>query len=338
MTTILVTGGVGFIGTNLVESLTCLYDKVIVVDLVNESWQQKNCHALSCYSNVHIKQMDITDRQAVLSLFEEYLPDWVLHLAAETHVDKSIADPALFLSSNIWGTFHLVDMAATYCQRKGCPNDFRFYYCSTDEVYGSLGTEGSFHEMLPLHPNNPYSATKAAGEHLLTAWANTFGLPFLISRCSNNYGQYQGTDKFVPLTIHRCLSKQPILIHGDGSNIRNWLYVKDHVKAISAVMKHGVPGEVYNIGAGTESELTNLTMAEMICDTVDEVQGHPQGMSRQLITFVQDRPGNDKCYSIDSTKLHECSGWQPETPLIKGLRTTVEWYVKNSKADLNKGA
>ena len=261
MTTVFVTGGVGFIGTNLVENLASLYDEIIVVDLVNESWHQMNCRALSCHANVCIKQMDITDREAIFSLFAEYSPAWILHLAAETHVDKSIADPRPFLSTNIMGTFHLADVAATYWRQKGEPGDFRFYYCSTDEVYGSLGTEGSFHEMLPLHPNNPYSATKAGGEHILTAWANTFGLPFLISRCSNNYGPYQGSDKFVPLTIHRCLSKQPVLIHGDGGNIRDWLFVKDHVKAISAVMKHGVPGEVYNIGAGV---LAVATYAENI--------------------------------------------------------------------------
>jgi dTDP-glucose 4,6-dehydratase len=243
----------------------------------------------------------------------------------------------LFLSSNIVGTFHLVDVTTAYWHRKGQPNDFRFYYCSTDEVYGSLGAEGSFHEMLPLHPNNPYSATKAAGEHFITAWANTFGLPFLISRCSNNYGPYQGTDKFVPLTIYRCLSGQPVLIHGDGSNIRDWLYVKDHVKAIIAVMKHGIPGEIYNIGAGLKSEFSNLAMAEMICDMVDEILGRSQGTSKLLITFVQDRPGNDQRYSMNSAKLYECSSWQPKTQLNDGLRTTVEWYVKNRKADLNQG-
>ena len=238
MTTILVTGGAGFIGTNLVESLAESYDKIIVIDLADEPWNQENCHALSCHANVLVKQTDITDRAVITPFFEEYLPHWVLHLAAETHVDKSIADPQLFLSTNILGTFHLVDIAATYWRRNGRPDDFRFYYCSTDEVYGSLGAEDSFHETLPFHPNNPYSATKAAGEHLLTAWANTFGLPFLISRCSNNYGPYQGPDKFVPLTIQRCLSGQSVLIHGDGSNMRDWLYVKDHVKAIAALMKY----------------------------------------------------------------------------------------------------
>ena len=333
MTTVFVTGGAGFIGTNLVESLACSHNRIIVADLACEEWNLENCRILSRHSNVQFLQADITNREAMKEIFEEYSPHWVLHLAAETHVDKSIADPQLFLSSNIWGTFHLVDLAANYWRQNDRPDDFRFYYCSTDEVYGSLGAEGAFHEMLPLHPNNPYSATKAAGEHMITAWANTFGLPFLISRCSNNYGPHQGPDKFVPLTIQRCLSGQPVLIHGDGCNIRDWLYVKDHVKAIIAVMNQGVPGEIYNIGAGAESELTNLVMAEMICDMVDEILGHTHGTSRQLVTFTQDRPGNDKRYSMNTTKLRRCGGWRPETPLHEGLYATIQWYIKNIKTD-----
>ncbi|MCL2119793.1 MAG: dTDP-glucose 4,6-dehydratase [Planctomycetaceae bacterium] len=329
MKTILITGGAGFIGTNLVRHLAGQETELIVVDHVCETWNRKNFCDLAEYLQVRMYAFDLCDRTRLAVIFDKHDPEWVMHLAAESHVDKSIAFPDAFVSSNVQGTMALLETAMTHWKRNGQPNDFRFHYCSTDEVYGSLGTVGVFHEVLPLHPNNPYSATKAAGEHLVTAWANSSGLPVIITRSSNNYGPCQGPDKFIPLTIRRCLKGEPVLIHGTGQNIRDWIHVDDHVRAIHAALERSEVGEVYNIGGGPDSERSNLEMAETICDLVDEMLGHEKHASRNTITFVTDRPGNDLRYAMDTSKFYHQTGWKPEISLEIGLRDTVQWYIEN---------
>jgi dTDP-glucose 4,6-dehydratase len=327
MKTILITGGAGFIGTNLVRDFTGRGYGILVIDKAGGTWNRKNFCELAESMSVRLFSVNLCDRERLTSIFAEYSPNWVLHLAAESHVDKSIADPVKFLKSNIEGTYTLLDVACRHWISRGCLKDFRFHYCSTDEVYGSLGPVGSFHEQLPLHPNNPYSATKAAGEHLVTAWSNTYHLPVVITRCSNNYGAFQGPDKFIPLTIGRCLRREPILIHGNGQNIRDWVYVSDHVRALQSVLENGLPGEVYNIGGGANSERTNLEIAEMICDCVDELRDGTS--SRDLITFTEDRPGNDRRYSMATQKIYQQTAWMPEMPLETGIRDTVRWYAEH---------
>ena len=332
MRKILVTGGAGFIGTHLVRHLAGQGCELIVIDHVRETWNRKNFCDLTEDLHVRMYAFDLCDRTRLTTIFDKHAPEWVTHLAAESHVDKSIAFPEAFVSSNIQGTMALLETATAYWNRNGQPKDFRFHYCSTDEVYGSLGPVGAFHETLPLHPNNPYSATKAAGEHLVTAWANTYGLPTIITRSSNNYGSYQGPDKFVPLTIGRCLKGDAVLIHGTGMNVRDWVHVHDHVRAIQAVLERGEDGEVYNVGGGSDSERTNLEIAETICDLADEILGREQHTSRNKITFVEDRPGNDLRYAMDTSKLYHQTGWKPEISLETGLRDTVKWYIENNNA------
>jgi len=332
MKRILITGGAGFIGTNLVHHLAGQETELIVVDHARETWNRKNFCELTEHLHVRMYAFDLCDRSRLAAVFDKHTPDWVLHLAAESHVDKSIAFPDAFVSSNIQGTMSLLETATAYWNRNGQSNDFRFHYCSTDEVYGSLGPVGAFHETLPLHPNNPYSATKAAGEHLVTAWANTYGLPVIITRSSNNYGPCQGPDKFIPLTIGRCLKGESVQVHGTGQNIRDWIHVDDHVRAIHAVLERGEIGAVYNIGGGSGSERTNFEIAEAICDFVDEVLGRKRHTSRSQITYVADRPGNDLRYAMDTSKLYHQTGWQPEISLETGLRDTVKWYIENNNS------
>jgi len=330
MKRILITGGAGFIGTNLVRHLAGQGFELTVIDHVREAWNRKNFCDLTVQLHVRMLSFDLCDRTQLAAVFEKYSPCMVTHLAAESHVDKSIAFPEAFVSSNIQGTMSLLETTTAYWKRSGESNDFRFHYCSTDEVYGSLGPVGTFHETLPLHPNNPYSATKAAGEHLTTAWANTYGLPAIITRSSNNYGPCQGPDKFVPLTIGRCLKGEPVLIHGTGQNVRDWIHVNDHVRAIQAILECGKVGEVYNIGGGADSERTNLEIAETICDLADEIIGREKHSSRNRITFVADRPGNDLRYAMDTSKLYHQTGWKPEISLENGLPDTVKWYIENN--------
>lgn len=329
MKKILITGGAGFIGTNLVKHLASRDFEITVVDRADELWNRQNFCDLAKNLNVRMRAMNLDDETGLETLLDDFFPDWVLHLAAESHVDKSIADPAAFLKSNVEGTYVLLKAIHRAWQRNGSPKDFRFHYCSTDEVYGSLGPTGSFVETMPIHPNNPYSATKAAGEHLVTAWSNTCNLPILITRCSNNYGPWQGPDKFIPLTVGRCLRKEPILIHGSGENVRDWLHVEDHVRAIQAVLEHGTLGEVYNIGGGPNSECTNLEMAERICHVVSELQGTPVDDRLKHITLTRDRPGNDFRYSMNSTKLQNATGWKPTVSLETGIKSTVDWYIRH---------
>lgn len=331
MKKILITGGAGFIGTNLVKHLRKQNFEVTVIDRVEETWNRQNFCDLAKYLNIRLVVMDLLDANGLSALFDDYFPDWVLHLAAESHVDKSIANPSAFLSSNVEGTSVLLHSVLRAWQKNGNPDKFRFHYCSTDEVYGALGATGSFVESMPIHPNNPYSATKAAGEHMVTAWANTCKLPVLITRCSNNYGPWQGPDKFIPLTIGRCLRKAPILIHGNGENVRDWLHVDDHVRGIQAVLERGTPGEIYNIGGETSSECTNLEMAKQICQIVADMKGTSIREELKRITFIEDRPGNDFRYSINSSKLQNETAWKPTVALKNGIKSTVDWYIQHQE-------
>jgi dTDP-glucose 4,6-dehydratase len=325
--TILVTGGGGFIGRNLVGYFYGLGVRVILVDPAREQWNQENLAGLP-QDRIHVYRNEIGKTQAITELLKKYMPQSVLHLAAESHVDKSIASPELFLKTNVDETYRLLEAVTCYWNDRDCPQDFRFHYCSTDEVYGSIKT-GSFHEVQTLHPNNPYSATKAAGEHLVTAWNNTYGLPIVITRSSNNYGMFQGPDKFIPLTIGRCLRREPVLIHGTGQNVRDWIHVSDHVRGIHQAIQFGHVGEIYNIGGGKKSERTNIEIAEMICDFIDQERHERVGTSRELITLTNNRPGNDLRYSMNTTKLQLQTGWKPIVKLKAGLRETVKWYVNN---------
>jgi len=325
---VFVTGGAGFIGSHLVEALIEQGEFVVVIDTAKEPWQKNNRKRLEEKSNLQFFSLDIRDRQSLLKRLLQWKPYRIFHLAAESHVDKSIADPVLFLECNIRGTAVLLEAVTEYREIHQ-PNNFRFHYCSTDEVYGSI-ENGSFQETFPLHPNNPYSASKAAGEHFVTAWSNTHELPVILTRSSNNYGTHQGPDKFIPLTIGRCLRREPVLIHGDGQNIRDWIHVRDHSQGILHAVNKGRMGEVYNVGGGTDSEKTNLQMAELICDCIDDLRSDPAGTSRKLICFVEDRPGNDLRYSMNTLKLQQETRWQTTIPFEVGLMETVKWYLNNN--------
>lgn len=325
---VFVTGGTGFIGTHLVEDLLDQGEFVVVVDLGQESWQKQNRKRLENNPNVKFYTLDIRDRQSLLEKLFQSKPHRIFHLAAESHVDKSITDPALFFESNVRGTVALLEAVTNYWHTTR-PKSFRFHYCSTDEVYGSI-EKGSFRETFPIHPNNPYSASKAAGEHFVTAWANTHKLPVIITRSSNNYGTHQGPDKFIPLTIGRCLRREPVLLHGNGQNVRDWIHVRDHCQAILHAVNHGRLGEVYNIGGGLSSEKSNLQIVEFLCDCVDELRDDPIMTSRKLIQFVEDRPGNDFRYSMDALKLQQETRWQTTIPFEVGLMETVKWYLDNN--------
>jgi dTDP-glucose 4,6-dehydratase len=275
-------------------------------------------------------QGDIADAALMRALLAEVRPDAVLNLAAETHVDRSIDAAADFIRTNIDGTFVLLEEARRYCdgltpERRAA---FRLLHVSTDEVFGTLGPTGSFSETTPYDPSSPYAASKAASDHLVRAWGRTYGLPVLITNCSNNYGPYQFPEKLVPLMILRALKGEPLPVYGKGLNIRDWLYVEDHAEALIAVLTRAEPGSTYNIGAACERR--NIDMVEAVCDLVDELAGpHASGKRRALITFVEDRPGHDARYAIDATRARKELGWQPTHDLASGLRRTVQWYLDN---------
>jgi dTDP-glucose 4,6-dehydratase len=275
---------------------------------------------------------DICDRAAVASVLDEYRPAAVLHLAAESHVDRSIDGPAAFVETNVGGTFTLLEAARQYWSK--LPGDeqqrFRFLHISTDEVYGSLGKEGYFTETTPYSPNSPYSASKAASDHFVRAYFHTYGLPTLITNCSNNYGPYQFPEKLIPLMILNALEGKALPVYGDGQNIRDWLFVEDHVTALCTVLRRGLPGQVYNIGGNCER--TNLQVVQAICATVDRLRpGLPHAPSANLISFVRDRPGHDRRYAIDAGKIRRELGWQPAQDFESGLERTVRWYLDNSR-------
>lgn len=329
MRRLLITGGAGFIGSALVRHLVRHTEYAILnVDALTYAGNLESLEDIPSSERYQFAQADICNADAVSGLFETFKPDAVMHLAAESHVDRSIDGPAAFIQTNIVGTYTLLEAARAYWEAldKKAKQQFRFHHISTDEVYGSLGNEGLFHETSPYQPNSPYSASKASSDHLVNAWHHTYGLPVLITNCSNNYGPYQFPEKLIPLVILNALEGKPLPIYGAGDNVRDWLYVEDHVTALLRVLEQGEVGETYNIGG--HNEKTNLEVVKQICALLDElVPGSNYAPHEKLITFVKDRPGHDMRYAIDATKIDESLGWKPAETFDTGLRKTVQWYL-----------
>ena len=323
----LVTGGAGFIGSELVRQLVGAGEAVVNVDKLTYAGSLANLRDLPASGSHCFVQSDIGDAQRMLEVFREHRPRTVYHLAAETHVDRSIDGPQAFVATNVVGTATLLEAARRYVREAGrdAPQ-FRFVHVSTDEVYGELGSDGRFTEASPYAPNSPYSATKAGADHLARAWQRTYGLPVIVSNCSNNYGPRQFPEKLIPLTILKALAVEALPVYGDGSNVRDWLHVEDHAEGLITLVDRGRPGERYNFGG--ESERTNLAVVEQICATLDRVRPTARPR-RKLISFVTDRPGHDQRYAIDATKAHRELGWKPRRHFEAGLEHTVHWYLDN---------
>lgn len=324
----LVTGGCGFIGTNFIRYLLEESDfsgRVVNVDKLTYAGNPENLADIeeSFPERYVFIKADICDRESMAHIFNDYEIDTICHFAAESHVDRSIVRPDAFIQTNVVGTFSLLQLAKSNQDRLQL-----FHHISTDEVFGSLGKEGFFTEETPYKPNSPYSASKAASDHLVRAYYETYGLPITISNCSNNYGPYQFPEKLLPLMILNALEGKPLPVYGDGMNVRDWLYVRDHCTAIWTIMKQGKRGETYNIGG--DNEMENIKVVEMVCDILDKIQdGEDNRSRRELITFVKDRPGHDRRYAIDFAKLKRELGWVPEESFETGIRITIQWYLDN---------
>jgi dTDP-glucose 4,6-dehydratase len=330
--TILVTGGAGFIGSNFVHAWLAQHDEVLVnLDKLTYAGNLRNLHALAGDSRHHFVQGDIGDTTLVSQLLATHQPRAVLHFAAESHVDRSIHGPMDFIQTNVVGTFQLLESVRAYWSGLDDQSRqaFRFLHVSTDEVYGSLAQAApAFSETHPYEPNSPYSASKAASDHLVRAWHHTYGLPVLTTNCSNNYGPYHFPEKLIPLVIHNALAGKPLPIYGDGQQVRDWLYVEDHCKAIMRVLKDGRLGETYNVGGWNEKP--NIEVVRTLCALLDELQPRADGQSYATqMTFVKDRPGHDRRYAIDARKLERELGWRPEETFETGLRKTVQWYLRH---------
>jgi len=327
----IVTGGAGFIGSALVRHLIAnTRHTVMMVDKLTYAANLDSLAAVSTSPRYQFEQVDICDADAVDRVVQSFKPDVIMHLAAESHVDRSIDGPAEFIETNVCGTFALLDVALRYFRSlaPGARDSFRFHHISTDEVFGSLGADGYFHEDSPYQPNSPYSASKAASDHLVRAWHHTFGLPVVMSNCSNNYGSYQFPEKLIPLTILNCLEGKPLPVYGTGENVRDWLYVDDHVNALMLVAERGAPGRSYNVGGN--NEWTNIAVVKAICALMDEFAPDPKiGKRESLISFVTDRPGHDMRYAIDASRIGKELGWTPRETMETGLRKTVQWYLDN---------
>ncbi|GAB5517438.1 dTDP-glucose 4,6-dehydratase [Rhodopirellula baltica] len=360
---ILITGGAGFIGSNLVRLALAEGHHVLNVDALTYAGNLASLTDVASDPRYQFAQVDITDATAVGEAVSGFQPDAVMHLAAESHVDRSIDGPGQFIQTNVIGTFHLLQASLEY--HRSLPAEraarFRFLHVSTDEVYGSLGETGLFTETTPYDPHSPYSASKASSDHLARAWQDTYGLPVLVTNCSNNYGPYQFPEKLIPVVILKCLRGEPIPVYGKGENIRDWLYVEDHCRALLSVVQRGTPGETYNIGGNNEQR--NIDLVHLICDLMDELRPHselhpPSGRVEQsegrapqhnsprpvsgrgaggegptahssLITFVTDRPGHDLRYAIDASKIKRELGWEPQENFESGFCKTVQWYLDN---------
>lgn len=328
---ILVTGGAGFIGSAVVRQLITETDaEVCNVDKLTYAGNLASLGEARVSARHHFRRVDICDAQAMADIFREFRPGAVMHLAAESHVDRSIDGPAEFIQTNVVGTFILIDTATTYW--RGLNNiekqNFRFHHVSTDEVFGALGSEGKFTESTPYDPRSPYSASKASSDHLVRAWHHTHGLPVVITNCSNNYGPFHFPEKLIPLVILKAISGQALPVYGDGSNIRDWLHVEDHARALRLVLNSGTAGETYCIGGN--SERTNLQVVHAICDELDAVRPRADQKSyREQIKFVRDRPGHDFRYAIDTSKIVRGLGWQPRENFESGIAKTVRWYLGN---------
>ena len=331
MKTIFVTGGAGFIGSALIRQLIPHSDwRIVNIDKLTYAGNLESLAEFADHPRNVFSRSDICDRVAMDELFIDYQPSGVIHLAAESHVDRSIHGPGDFIHTNITGTYTLLEAARAYWTslEDGAKADFRFHHVSTDEVFGSLGDSGLFVETNPSPPNSPYSASKAASDHLVRAWHHTYGLPTVITNCSNKYGPCQFPEKLIPLMIHNAVSDKPLPIYGKGDNVRDWLYVDDHAQALRLVFEHGVPGETYNIGG--HNEKTNLEVVDGLCALLDELKPRPDGRSyRDQKVSVADRPGHDKRYAIDATKIERELGWTPLETFESGMRKTVKWYLDN---------
>jgi len=279
------------------------------------------------HPNYAFEQVDIRDRAALEAVFAKHTPDAVMHLAAESHVDRSIDGPADFIETNVNGTFNMLEAARSYWQAHGKPEGFRFHHISTDEVFGSLGPTGMFTEDTPYDPRSPYSASKASSDHLVRAWHETYGLPVVVTNCSNNYGPFHFPEKLIPVVILNALAERPLPIYGDGGNIRDWLYVEDHADALLLVLEKSELGRSYNIGG--ENERTNLELVKTLCEILDRLQPRDGGSYADLITFVTDRPGHDARYAIDPSRIRDELGWRPSVTVEEGLEKTVQWYLEN---------
>lgn len=327
---IIVTGGAGFIGSALIRFLIRETDcEVCNLDKLTYAGNPESLKEVSDSERYRFERLDICDAAGVSGLFAEFRPNAVMHLAAESHVDRSIDKPLEFVQTNVMGTANLLQCALTYWQTlpETRKRSFRFQHISTDEVYGSLGREGLFEETTPYDPKSPYSASKAASDHLVRAWGHTFGLPVLLSNCSNNYGPCHFPEKLIPLVILNALDGKALPIYGKGDNIRDWLYVEDHARALWLINRRGIPGETYNIGG--RNEHTNLEVVQTICRILDELRPKASGSYADQITFVADRPGHDRRYAINADKLRRELGWEPKEDFDSGIRHTVEWYLNN---------
>ena len=327
---LLVTGGAGFIGSAVVRLAIQRGHQVVNLDALTYAACLENVASVVGSPSYAFEQVDIRNRAALDTVFEFHRPDAVMHLAAESHVDRSIDGPGDFIETNITGTFNMLEASRTYWMQAGCPDRFRFHHISTDEVYGSLSADPAvmFTEETAYDPRSPYSASKAASDHLVRAWSETYGLPVVLTNCSNNYGPYHFPEKLIPVMILNALAGKALPIYGDGSNVRDWLYVEDHADALLLVVQQGALGRTYNIGG--ENERSNLELVETLCAILDRKRPREDGKSyKDQITFVTDRPGHDARYAIDPTRIRQELGWRPSMTVDKGLERTVQWYLDN---------
>ena len=327
--TIMITGGAGFIGSHVVRLFVNKYPEYLIVNLDALTYvgNLANLKDLASSPNYKFEKGDITDGEKMQALFTQYKFDGVIHLAAESHVDRSILDPLAFVRTNVMGTATLLN--ACYANWKGSLDGKLFYHVSTDEVYGSLGAEGFFTEETPYDPRSPYSASKASSDHFVMAWYHTYGLPVVLSNCSNNYGSHHFPEKLIPLMINNILNKRSLPVYGKGENVRDWLYVNDHARAIDTIFHTGKTGDKYNIGGFNEWK--NIDIVHLLCGIMDTKLNRTSGESASLITYVKDRPGHDLRYAIDATKLNKELGWTPSLQFEEGLEKTVDWYLANQE-------